>query len=55
MIPLGKRKTRPESAPAAIATIIGSGAIHGRNHAEPLDQGPAAIPSVKSLLRKNDA
>ena len=36
IIPPGKRKTRPESAPAAAATIIASGAIHGRNHAEPI-------------------
>jgi hypothetical protein len=35
IIPPGKRKTRPESAPAAAATIIASGAIRGRNHAEP--------------------
>ena len=36
IIPPDKRKTRPESAPAAAATIIASGAIHGRNHAEPI-------------------
>jgi hypothetical protein len=36
IIPPDKRKTRPESAPAAAATIIATGAIHGRNHAEPI-------------------
>jgi hypothetical protein len=36
LVPPDKRKTRPESAPAAAATIIASGAIHGRNHAEPI-------------------
>ena len=36
IIPPDKRKTRPERAPAAAATIIASGAIHGRNHAEPI-------------------
>jgi hypothetical protein len=35
IIPQDKRKTRPESALAAAATIA-SGAIHGRNHAEPI-------------------
>ena len=29
-------KTRPGGAPATAATIIASGAIRGRNHAEPL-------------------
>jgi hypothetical protein len=32
----GQAKNPPESAPAAAATIIASGAIHGRNHAEPI-------------------
>jgi hypothetical protein len=36
IVPPDKRKTPPESAPAAAATIIASGAIHGRNHAEPI-------------------
>jgi hypothetical protein len=36
IIPPDKRKTRPESAPAGAAIIIASGAIHGRNHAEPI-------------------
>ena len=38
IIPPGKpKKTNPESArQAAAATIIASGAIRGRNHAEPL-------------------
>ena len=36
IIPPGKPKNRPESAPAAAATTIASGAIHGRNHAEPI-------------------
>ena len=36
IIPPGKGKTRPESALAAAATIIASGAIRGRNHAEPV-------------------
>ena len=36
IVPPGNRKTRPESAPTAAATIIASGAIRGRNHAEPL-------------------
>ena len=36
--PHPKRKTRPASAPAAPAIIIASGAIRGRNHADPLFQ-----------------
>jgi hypothetical protein len=32
----GHKFPRTESAPAAAATIIASGAIHGRNHAEPI-------------------
>jgi len=34
----GKRKTRPASAPAAPVIITASGAIRGRNHANPLFQ-----------------
>src|SRR5271166_6107002 len=34
IVPPGKRKTRPASAPAAPVTITASGAIRGRNHAD---------------------
>jgi hypothetical protein len=37
-IPHPKRKTRTASAPPALAIIIASGAIRGRNHADPLFQ-----------------
>ena len=36
--PPGERKTRPASAPAAPVIITASGAIRGRNHANPLFQ-----------------
>ena len=45
LIPPGKRKTRPESAPAAVATTIASGAIRGRNNAEP--SGLPIAPSAR--------
>ena len=38
IVPPGKRKTRPASAPAAPVIITASGAIRGRNHADPLFQ-----------------
>ena len=59
IIPPDKRKTRPESAPAAAATIIASGVIHGRNHAEPIThlislsiRPSAAMPSAEITFLK---
>ena len=38
IVPPGKRKTGPASAPVAHVIITASGAIRGRNHANPLFQ-----------------
>ena len=49
--PPGNRKTRPESARAAAATIIASGAIRGRNHAQPVEIEAA---DLRGLDRRRD-
>jgi hypothetical protein len=41
--PQGKLKTRPASAPAPTVIITASGAIRGRNHADPQAISPLAM------------
>jgi hypothetical protein len=45
------RKTRPESAPATVATIIASGAIRGRNHAERRPRSIRNEQAIQKALR----